>query len=247
MLEATMKAIAPLLLLALVSPITRAQDEFPKPSLQSQRYSEYRHQSTDPLYSVAKVKAMIKSIRPNQDDNRVLSDKAYNSLSSKEKFSYAMLHGEEFSQNCDAMPPIVDEHKKVFAFFPGPFGDEAVWSERQRDFLTQNRTTVIGYIRETMKARKRVGVNLKQAIYVLKAKELVPDLVALYSRDHKDHDLLSLMMILMADAKYPGFTKTQVFAKLYGENANWGTYVEATKALQSQVIRQALAFSRSGR
>lgn len=234
------------LLLSATVAFAHAQDEdFPKPSAASQKYSEYRHRETAPLYALAKVRAMIKKLKPDQDDNRTLSAKQFAALSTQEKFSYTMLHGEEFSQNCDAMPPIVDEQKKVFAYPPGPFGDEAVWSEQQRNFLTKNRTQVIGMLRETIKARKDAGSNLKMAIAFLHAKELIPDLVSLYKRDKKDHDILSTMMILMNDGNYAPFQKSQVGQKLFGENASYMAYVDATPALQNQIVSQALAFAKS--
>lgn len=234
------------LLLSVTVAFAHAQDEdFPKPSAESQKYSEYRHRETAPLYGLTKVKALIKKLKPDRDDNRALSAKQFGALSSKEKFTYTMLHGEEFSQNCDAMPPIVDEHKKVFAYPPGPFGDEAVWSEQQRNFLTQNRSLTIGMLRDTIHARKDAGSNLKMAIAFLHAKELIPDLVSLYKRDRKDHDLLSVMMVLMNDGSYAPFQKSQVGQKLYGENASYMAYVDATPTLQNQIISQALAFSKS--
>lgn len=178
-----MKKLLAIAIVLVVAPVLYAQPSDPPPSAASLKYSEFRKQSTDPLYSVSKIKALIKKIKRNQDDNMILPDKTYNSLTFKEKLSFALLHGEDFSQNCSDVPQLTDEHKKLFAYYPGPFGDEAVWSDRQRAFLDNNRTKVIAMLRDTIKARKRIGVNLKQAIVYLKATSLIPDAIAVYNRD----------------------------------------------------------------
>src|SRR5262249_48944053 len=162
-----------------------------------------------------KVKALIKSIKTDSEENRRLPDKKYNALSFNEKFTYVMLHGEDFSQNCDMMPGFIDEEKKIFSYFPGAFDDTAMWSERQAAFVKNNLTRVIGLIRQTIETRHRVGVNLKQAIIVMNAWELIPDVLAVYKRDHKDHDILTLCNRLMVENKFPTFLKSATYKKLY--------------------------------
>ena len=53
-----------------------------------------------------------------------------------------MIHGESFSQNCDAMPPIQDEHKKIFSYLPDAF-DEFAWSDRQSVFFKDNKDSIM--------------------------------------------------------------------------------------------------------
>ncbi len=78
-------------------------------------------------------------------------------LSFREKFTYHMIHAESYSQNCDAMPPIQNEQKKIFAYLPDAF-DEYDWSDRQTAFLQKNRDSIIALITESMTRSKRIGV-----------------------------------------------------------------------------------------
>jgi len=234
----------PAFLVAVGLVATALAQEDPKPSPQSDAYNKYRHELTQPLYGTAKVKALIAKIRTDSEDNRTLPEAAYRKLTMKEKFAFVMLHGENFSQNCDMMPRILDEHKKIFPYFPSPFGDEAVWSERQRSFLTGNRRQVISMIRETVQARKRVGVNLKAAIAAVNGKELVPDVIKVYRRDRKDHDLLTLLMVLMGEARYRPFTGSALYKTLYGEEASYQANVPYDVKTETQILNWATAFAK---
>lgn len=198
---------------------------------------------TDPLYSLSKIKAMIVKIKRDEDDNRRLSDRAFNGLTSKEKFSYVLLHGEDFSQNCEPMPQVADEHKKIFRYFPSPFGDEAVWSDRQRAFLDNNPTKVIDMLKETLAKRQRVGTNLKQTVAYVKAKSLIPQIKAIYLKDHKDHDILTLFMLMMDDAKYKPFLSSTIYKTIYSEEASWQATIPFNKANEKTILDLATRFA----
>ena len=174
-----------------------------------------------------------------------MSDKTYNKLTFEEKFTYAMIHGEDEAQNCDAMPTFKDEEKKIFGYIPDAFSDETGWSERQRDFLTKNRTRIISLIRATIKTRNRVGVNLKNAITQLSAYELIPDLVAYYNQKKVDNDVITVMMFMMKEDKFEPFLKSQTYEKLYGEHSNYRGSIEANSANKALEIERAMAFYKS--
>lgn len=231
--------------LALSATLAVAQPAEVHPSATSITYSKYRKQSTDPIYSLSKIKALIKKIKRDQDDNMVMPDKTFAALTPKEKFSYTVLHGEDFSQNCSEMPQFEDEHKKLFAYFPSPFGDEAVWSDRQRAFLDKNHALVVKCLRETIAVRKRIGVNLKQTIVYAKATELVPTVIALYKKDHKDHDILTLLMQIMVDAKYKPFEETAFFKTLYSEDASYQAFVPFNSANEAKILDLAQRYVKS--
>ena len=211
----------------------------PKASATSRKYAEYRRQNVEPTWGLAKIKALVKGLKEDEEMNRRVSDQVFNSWSLEEKFTYSMIHGEDFSQNCDMMPEILDEHKKVFSFFPGAFHDEAAWSKRQTDFMEKNRSKVIELMKTTILAKKRVGNNFKNAIWNLNAVELIPTMVTVYSREKKDHDVLTLMMLMMKDAKFPGFLKTSTYKKLYGSEENWRSYVMHSPTLYKETISLA--------
>lgn len=221
--------------------------EGPAASPISRKYAEFRHQNVEPTWGLAKVKAVVKGLKEDEDMNRRVPDKTFNSWSLQEKFTYTMIHGEDFSQNCDMMPEILDEHKKVFAYFPGSFNDEAAWSERQRNFLKQNRSKVIELMKTTMMSKKRVGNNFKNAIMELNAVETIPTLVTIYSKDKKDHDILTVLMLLMKENKFVGFLKTSTYKKLYGSEENWRSYVMAGPALTKETISLAGGLYKSKR
>jgi hypothetical protein len=242
-----MKALSAIVFLGLASLLQAQNGSGPKPSATSLKYHEYRYEVTEPSYGLSKVKRLIRGIKTDQEDNQRMSDKLYNSLSNAEKFTYAMLHGEDASQNCSDMPGIVDEQKKIFAYSPNIFDDNAMWSERQRNFLHNHRSSVIGWLHSTMRSKRRVGLNLKSTIIELNATELIPDMVRIYQRDHKDHDILTAFMHLMKENKYRPFVSSSIYKRLYGPDTNYEGYLPATTALQNQIIAWATGLSKSRR
>ncbi|MCW5937504.1 MAG: hypothetical protein KIT11_09385 [Fimbriimonadaceae bacterium] len=225
--------------------ICQEEGSYVRPSSASRQYNEYRKQLTEPLRHVAKIKALVARLKRNENDDLMLPDKVYNSLSVDEKFTFCMLHGEYFSQNCDAMPPIQDEDKKIFPFPPAAFGDEATWSQRQLDFMAKNRAKVVSLLRETIRARQRVGVNFKAAIDYLNAWELIPDLIAEYRRDRKDHDILTLLMLQMRKAEYEPFFYCEAYLALYGDDSGYQAFMPHTVPTEQEILRLARGFYES--
>ena len=213
-LEIMKKILSHLLVLVAVPNLFAQDDQIPHLSLASRHYREYRETISEPVFGLAKVKVQIKKIKKDKDDNFRMAEQAYNALSLEEKFTFTMIHGEDSSQNCDAMMGVVDEEKKIFGYIPDAFSNEITWSDRQREFLTNNRSKVVSLLRSTMKTRQRVGVNLKSAIMEIKGYELIPDLISVYSIKQKDHDILSVLMLLMKEGKYPEFLKSASYEKL---------------------------------
>lgn len=235
----------PLLLsLALLTAGTAAQAS---PSAASRRYHEAREAQSIPPYGLQKVRALIHRLKTDSEGGSRLGQAAYDGLSFNEKFTYVMLHGEDFDQNCDMSPGIMQEERKIFSYVPSAFADVAMWSKRQQAFLKENRTLVIGLMRDTIRRQHRVGANFKQAIVELKAVELIPDLCAVYRSTRRDHDILTVLMILMKDAKYRPFVSTQAYRKLFGDQARYEAFLPATPANQNMVLNMATTFYRSRR
>ena len=243
-----LNAVKSLLLLTLAPSLTVAQDvKETDLSAATKQYRAYRVQNTEPSYGLAKVKAAIRQTKPTKGedmDSVVLAPSVWTRLSTAERFTYCMLHGEVSSQNCDEMPWIVDEEHKVFAYPPSFHDAEESWSKRQLAFMKGNRTAVIRLLRETMAAKERVGVNLKNAITEIGAFELIPDLVKLYDRDHKDQDLLSVMAVLMKEGKDKPFLASITYRKLYGPEANYQSFIVANPENQKLMTDRAMAFYR---
>lgn len=214
----------------------------------TKRYRAYRLETTEPPYGLKKVKALVKGIKPvkgGEDDmGDVRATAAWQRMTTEERFTYCMLHGEDPSQNCNAMPWLVDEEHKVSAYPAGFFGDE-VWSKRQLAFLRSHRSDVVRLLRGTIRARGRVGANLKDTITYLNTNELIPDLIWAYRRDRKDQDILTVLMLLMREGKYAPFLSSTTYKKLYGENANAESFVAASEANQKLMFERAMGFYRT--
>ena len=239
---------ATLLLLATLAPTTATAQMFGEKGVSpaSKRYHAYRFATTEPPFGLTKVKTLVKAIRPTKgkDEDEVRATPAWDRMTTEQRFTYCMIHGEDASQNCDGMPWIVDEEHKVFAYAAGFFGDE-VWSERQLAFLQGHRSDVVRLLRKTIRARGRVGSNLKDAIGLLNTNELIPDLIWAYERDRKDGDILTVLMLLMKEGKYPPFLASATYRKLYGPDASAQSYVVANSANQRLTFERAMAFYRT--
>lgn len=238
-----MKTMKPWLALsALLATTAFAQDDWPKPSAASVAYNAFRNTSTTPTFGLSKVQALIKTLKYDQAGGMAVTDKQWNALTVAERFTYTMIHGEDENQNCDASPPIIDENLKIFAYTTPVFTNERGWSQRQRTYLANNRVAIVGLIRQIINSKHRIGANIKGTIQEINGWELVPDMIALYKRDRKDHDLLTTMMVLMDQNKFPEFLASSSWTKLYGPEANYQAYITANRANQDLIMQRGARF-----
>ncbi|MBS1920116.1 MAG: hypothetical protein JST17_07670 [Bacteroidetes bacterium] len=213
-----------------------------EPSKESQAYHKYRQHLTYPPYSFDKINQLVrKQVVTDSEDNLVMKDKAYEALSPREKFTYIMIHGESYSQNCDAMPPIQDEQTKIFGYLPDVF-NEFTWSDRQKKFLTDNRDSVMAWMQECASKNNRIGVNFKTALGLINGKEMIPYVIKTYQIKHRDNDLLTLLMLLMKDNNYAPFISSATYKKLYGDNSNYQDFIVANKANRDLILKRAMDF-----
>ncbi|MGC4037688.1 MAG: hypothetical protein QM764_17130 [Chitinophagaceae bacterium] len=210
------------------------------PSKESQAYHEYRSQITRPPYNLNKIEDLIVKIK-SDDESESLKSSVYNSLTLREKFTYHMIHGESYSQNCDGFFPVVDENKKIFANLPDAFG-EYNWSSRQKDFFESYRDSVIFLLSESIKRAKRVGLNYKQAVIEINAIEMIPLLISTYNLSKKDGDLLTVLLLLMKENKFTPFINSPSYTKLYGKTANYYAFINFNKENEALVIKRATDF-----
>jgi len=91
---------------------------------------------------------------------------------------------------------------------------------------------------------EKAGVNFKQAILEVNAKEMIPDIIAAYKANTavKDLDLLSLLMLLMKDNEYEPFLLSGSYKKLYAEDTSYKTYLDYSKANEELIIKRATDF-----
>jgi hypothetical protein len=237
-----MKKIRLLLLLLPVYFSSYAQDdEYKEPSKESREYHDYREQLTEPSFGLKKIKGLVGKIKQDEDDDRKLDKKTYAALSLREKFTYHMIHGESYSQNCDAMPPIQDEQKKIFAYLPDAFGEYS-WSDRQIKFFKDNKDSVIKLMEEIISKNNKVGVNFKEAIVEMNAKEMIPFLITTYNVSKKDHDILTVLNLLMKINDDAVFLASSSYKKLYGNESNFYAWLNFNKANEDLIIKRATDF-----
>lgn len=222
--------------------LAQEDEVYKEPSKESQAYHEYRNKLSVPFYPSANVKNAIKKyVKTDQDENLVMKESIYNKFTPKEKFVYAMIHPEAYSQICDANPPIQDEHKKIFGQLPDAFADYAL-SERQEKFLKDNSDLVAGYFKECIARNNRVGVNYKQVIVNINAVSMIPFLIQIYNKQKKDHDILTMLLLLMKNNNYEEFLKSTGYKKLYGEESNYLSYLDLNTANVDLIIKRATDF-----
>jgi hypothetical protein len=206
----------------------------------------------EPPFQLAKAKAIVKRLPTSFDERRsVAGMKGWDSLTTAGKFTYCMICGEDYSQGCATMLESIGDEGKIYAYPANVHFEEPVlamdcmWSDRQRAFLKSHRSEIIPLLRTTMQSQHRVGVNLKQTIIELNASQLIPDMLSMYLKDHKDKDILSTCCVLMKSAKYEPFVRTRTFKSLYGGGSSYQSGVTANGATEKLILATATAFYRS--
>ena len=206
-------------------------------------YHEWRTRLTVPPYGIDKVRDMIKKIKPDSENNEELKAADYNSLSMREKFTYNMIHAESYCRDCAIASGTKDEDKKIYAYLPGAYRGFA-WSERQTKFFSSNRDSVIEFMKESMGRTKRAGVNFKQCMLEINAKEMIPDIIATFKANKKvkDLDLLTVLLNLMKDNEYEAFLVSGSYKKLYAEETHYKSYLNYSQSNIDLIIKRATDF-----
>lgn len=241
-----MTKISPLLLVLWMSFSCLAQDD-KEISAESHAYHEIVKRNTIPPYSIEKIRKLIGALKPvdNEDgwtSTEALSPKTYASLSLQEKFTYHMIHGETYSQNCDGIPPITDEQKKLFGYLSDPFG-EYEWAGRQKKFFKDNKDTVVALMTESIRRSHHIGLNYKKVIVDINATEMIPLLISMYNERKIDHDILTVLMLLMSKNKYQVFINSVSWQKLYGDpKSNRRGHLDFNTANEQLILQRATDF-----
>ncbi|RAJ08700.1 hypothetical protein LX64_01354 [Chitinophaga skermanii] len=222
-------------------------DEFKPASKESQAYHAYRLKVTTPPYELATVKALIAKIETRDNDNGdyeaigELPADIYNKLSLRAKFTYNMINPEYYAQNCDIPMPIQDEHKKIFGALLSAY-PEQYWSKRQVAFFKDNKDSVMSIMKESILRSKRIGVNYKEAIVDMNAVEMIPFLQEFYLIDKKDHDILTIFLLLMKENKYEPLLKSATYKKLYSDQSIYNAYIDYNAANEALILERVNDF-----
>lgn len=213
-----------------------------KASQQSWEYHAYREEMSVPTYGLAKVKALIKKVKAQGNFKYTAPKKDFDALTLQEKFTYTMLHGEQWMQICAGSFAVANEEKKLFSQIPNRFPGDELWTENQVSFLRKNRAEIIPLIRATMLHKMRAGMNIKQAIIETNATELTPELIQIYNVGKKDNDILTTLMLLMRQGKYQPFIASNLYKTLYSKDKSYYEGVDVNADRVKFVLRTAQSF-----
>ena len=220
-----------------------AQNGVAKTNDKDWAYYHYRTKISEPDYSLKKVRELISTIKTKgYGSNHVLENKTYESLKLREKFTYNMIHAESYGQICSLFPIETDAEKKIFAQLPDVFGEDN-WSSHQIDFFKSNKDSVIELMSNSILISKRIGLNYKSVIEMINATRTIPLLIEVYAIDKEDHDILTLLMLLMKNNEYTAFMNSPIYKTLYeSDQSSYRTSLPLTFPNEKEIIRLANNF-----
>lgn len=200
-----------------------------------------------PPYSLAKIQADIGSLRSVDDSSGgnftiALSEHAYASYSVREKFTYNMIHAEDYSQMCDILPERTSEKDRIYGQLQEFFGEYS-WSERQRTFFKVHRDSVEELMKAVIETSGRAGMNFLDVIVDINAIKMIPFLIDTYHKNNSNHYLLTTLMLLMKNNHYPEFSQSSSYNKLYKrEEDSYSAFIVYNKANEDLIIKRATDF-----
>jgi hypothetical protein len=196
----------------------------------------------EPPFGLEKVKKMIHKRKDDFLNHGKMDDSAYASLSLREQFTYNMINPEQYAQTCTIYFPQDEEYKQITAQLPR-ISEGFTWGEHQWKFFSTNKDSVIALMEECINKDNQVGLNFKRVIEYLNAKQMILLLVNMYNNGTKDHGLLTVLMLLMKEGKYPPFLAAPLYKKLYGdENASYKTNTEFNSENEKLIIDLATTY-----
>lgn len=170
-----------------------------------------------------------------------LSEQQTDSLRNEELLVYVHEYPESFRQICAKFPLMgnKDNKERIKPFIPSKMEGYLI-SERQRKALAKRKTAIVPLIDSCITQHHRIHDDLKQTIVYLKAYELVPTIVNILknSNEAPDYYLYTLLMLLMKNDSYKGFTSSTIYQKLYDAAKNTQG-IKPTKATCDFIIATA--------
>lgn len=209
-------------------------------------YREARMRKSVPPYGLHKIQGLIKAIESQQSDDadegiEALKPQQYKSLSLREKFTYTMINPEMYSQNCAIFVPVPEENKKIFGQLMS-WVDECTWSDRQMNFLRENRDSVMGLIKESTLRSKKMGVNYKDALVLIHAWESIPFIIDYYQSNPLDKDALTVLLLLMKNGEFIPFLESLNYSILYDLDYTYEAWINYNTDNEALIVKQARAY-----
>jgi hypothetical protein len=96
---------------------------------------------------------------------------------------------------------------------------------------------------ESIRRSHHIGLNYKKVIVDINATEMIPLLISMYNEKKIDHDILTVLMLLMSKNKYPVFINSVSWQKLYGDpKSNRRGYLDFNTANEQLILQRATDF-----
>ena len=212
----------------------------------------HRTENSKPSYSLVKIEKLIAKSRMKNNLDEVeetpneeiyLSEKDFNKLSVKEKFTYTMVYPEIKSSNFILDSLNFNLENKIFGMLPLT-ANYPKWSLRQQKFLKENRKIVQELIQETSVKNQKMGLNFKKALIEINAIESIPFIIDFYkSTDKNDKDLLTVLMLLVKKSNYYPFVRSNIYRKLYNDTISYQkSNIEYSEANEEYILKTAKNF-----
>jgi len=197
---------------------------------------------TYPDYGLEQVQAFIRQNKDRRESlmNTPASDGGFDSLSLREKFTYAMIHPERYLQNCSGSEYFF-RRGKLFARLSSGY-NENMLSRRQIHFLKTNRDSVMTFIRAITRGANTWGINLKQAIIEINGWEMIPAMAAYHRQRPDDTDVLTTFMQLMANDVFGEFVQSPYYDPLYGAQSRYNAIIDYNKTTETFIINTAMNY-----
>jgi len=167
-----------------------------------------------------------------------LSPGAYGKLSLRERYVYHISYPEDYVQICGGLP-VGGDSDKIGAQLPFFYQRVYQWSRRQDQFFRDNKDSVLAWIADDVQHCSRVGLNYKHAIIVCGDKKVIPLLIATYQREKVDHDILTVLLLMMQKAKYPLLLRSNLYTALYGPQSNRRSEIVASPDNEKAILALA--------
>jgi hypothetical protein len=97
-------------------------------------------------------------------------------------------------------------------------------------------------IKASVTRSNRMGLNYKEALHVINAKEMIPFIIETFKKDRRDMGLLTLLMMMMKENEYQPFLVSESYRKLYKDEASHRTYIEYNQANEDLIFKRAMDF-----
>ena len=178
----------------------------------------------------------------------MLAQRDWESLSKESRLLHCFKYMEDYEQNCAPSPAYKDNQ----LFYDLPFGDGEAMSDRQYDFIKENKSFVVDQLMDCIGKTHELDFNYFNVLLQLDAYESIPMLTGLYREGHVTNTyVLTLMIEFMRE--YQPYLDWSDNVGLFDppddlsdeENEMWGMYglsIDLTEEIELKILELSEAF-----